>query len=638
MKIELLALAALGLSSCVQAQPATRGAAQANLDMPEAKPVAFAPLLKQEHPRLLASRADFDALRGRVQNEPWARDTFARVRARADKMLAQPPSKYEIPDGLRLLATSRRVLERSYALSMAWQLSRDPKYLSRLWAELEAAGSFPDWNPRHFLDVGEMTHAFAIAYDWGYEGWTPEQRAFLKNAIVTHGLTPALHAYRHDPEAKAYGWWTRVHHNWNQVCNGGIGLGALAILDQEPALGEEILRNVVDNLPLAIREYGPDGGWAEGPGYWAYATSYTVAIIAALDSSLGQDFGLSRIQGFSKAGDFPYFTAGPNDLTFNYADSPDKAQRSPDLLWLARRFNRPEWAAFARPEASDEARALLWYQPTGAKPPQPPPDKYFGGVEVATTRSGPGADAFFLGLKGGDNAANHAHLDLGTWVLDGLGERWIFNMGGDDYNLPGYFGGQRWTYYRLRSEGQNTLIFNPSGAPDQEPSAKAKITHFEPGPAQTFAIADLSAAARSIVKHQRGWMLRRAAAGVNAGPQQPQVLVQDEFELKAAGQAWWFAHTMAQVELPDQRTAILTLHGRQLRARILAPETAAWQLMDARPLPSSPQPPKQNQNKGAHKLAIHLENVQAARIAVLFSPVTEKPQPDPELKPLSEWR
>jgi hypothetical protein len=224
----------------------------------------FLPLLKKEHPRLLASRADFDALKLRVQNEPWARQTFARVRGEADKILDRSPSKYEIPDGKRLLATSRRVLDRSHVLSMAWKISGERRYLDRLWTEVEAAGNFPDWNPSHFLDTAEMTYAFAIAYDWGFDGWSAEQKTFIKNSIVRHGLVPGQKVYRKDPEAKSYLWWPRVHHNWNQVGNGGLAIGALAVLDEEPALGEEILRHAIDNLPIAIREYGPDGAWAEG--------------------------------------------------------------------------------------------------------------------------------------------------------------------------------------------------------------------------------------------------------------------------------------------------------------------------------------------------------------------------------------
>ena len=30
----------------------------------------------------------------------------------------------------------------------------------------------------------------------------------------------------------------------------------------------EILHSGLNSLPLAMTQYGPDGAWAEGPGYW----------------------------------------------------------------------------------------------------------------------------------------------------------------------------------------------------------------------------------------------------------------------------------------------------------------------------------------------------------------------------------
>ena len=34
---------------------------------------------------------------------------------------------------------------------------------------MEKVCSYPDWNPKHFLDIGEMVTAVAIGYDWCYD-------------------------------------------------------------------------------------------------------------------------------------------------------------------------------------------------------------------------------------------------------------------------------------------------------------------------------------------------------------------------------------------------------------------------------------------------------------------------------------
>src|SRR6185436_3671178 len=105
-----------------------------------------------------------------------------------------------------------------------------------------------------------------------------------------------------------------------------------------------------------------------------------------------------------------------------------------------------------------------------------------------------GSKSIFAAFKAGDNQANHSHLDLGSFVLDALGVRWAVDLGADNYNLPGYFGEQRWNYYRLRAEGQNTLVINPGAGPDQDSSAASRIVRFEMSDERSFAIADLTPA------------------------------------------------------------------------------------------------------------------------------------------------
>lgn len=584
--------------------------------------------LKPGHPRLLIE-TDWATFKKRVEADPQLSEWRRALRKEADEILTQEPSKYEIPDGKRLLATSRRVWLRTRTLAMVYRLEGDPKYLQRTWAELETAAQFKDWNPSHFLDTAEMTHAFAIGYDWLFDVWTPEQRAVLRAAMLDKGLKVALAAYRGENKL---GWWAKATHNWNQVVNGGIGSGALALLDEEPQICGEILSYAIKYLPLAMHEFGPDGAWNEGPGYWSYATSYNISFLAALNTALGTDFNLSTIPGFDQTGLFPVYLTSPIGKSFNYADSGDGAPAGPQSFWLARRFNQPLAARHALKYEKANAYSLLWYQPLDATTPLPALDKLFRSSEVVTMRSSWNeANALFVGFKSGDNKANHSHLDLGTFVLDALGERWILNNKGDNYNLPKYFGDLRWTYYRLRAEGHNTLVLNPNGEPDQDPKAAAKITHFESSDARSFAITDLTAAyKKNATKVQRGLQLFDRATA-------PKVLLQDEIKTPTPTDLWWFVHTSAQISLDETGTvATLSIKDKKMTAKVLSPARAKFTVMEAAPLPSSPQPPKQGDNTGMRKLAIHLEGASDERIAVVFSPGAQSTSM--ALKPLNEWK
>jgi len=609
--------------------PALPGAEPSN-PVPIPAPADIVVKLRREHPRLLASADDFAALKRQVQENSPLKEWHARLAERAGRLLSEPPSRYEIPDGLRLLGTSRRVLDRVYTLALLYRLDGDGRYPERAWQELDAAAKFKDWNPRHFLDTAEMTHAFAIGYDWLYDVWSAEQRDSLRAAMIEKGLKPALASYQGAP---TYGWWVKSRHNWNQVCNGGIGLGALAIGDEEPALAGELLHGGLKSLQLAMAQFAPDGAWAEGPGYWAYATSYNVVLLAGLASALGTDFGLSGLPAFADTGWFPIYLTGPLGRTFNYADGGDHSLRAPQMLWLACRFNRPAYAHYERQLASPHAQDVLWYDaPTDqAQAPAPPLDRYFRGAEIVTLRSAwNDRQALFVGFKAGDNKANHSNLDLGTFVLDALGARWAVDLGADDYNLPAYFGGQRWTYYRLRAEGHNTLVINPGQAADQDPAAAATIARFQSQLDRAFAIADLTPA---YAKHAHA--VRRGIALL----QRQQVLLQDEVQTGQPADVWWFVHTPAEVKLnEDARSATLSQGGQALEARLLSPAEARFTVMDAQPLPSSPNPDRQAKNQGIRKLAVHVTNVTDLRLSTVFIPVRPgQAAPTPRPVPLAQW-
>lgn len=594
------------------------------------QPNDWAKIVRKGHPRLLATGEDFERIRKVVQANQQAQEFYQRLKNQAERICQEPVSRYEIPDGLRLLATSRRVLTRTYTLALMYRLEGDRRYLERAWHELEAAANFPDWNPRHFLDTAEMAHAFAIGYDWLFHDWTNEQRRTLRDAMVTKGLQPALGIYREK------GWWAAARHNWNQVCNGGIGMAALALLDEVPELCGEILSHAVQSIQLPMREFAPDGAWGEGPGYWNYATSYNCVFLAALETALGTDLGLSQMDGFAETGLFPIYITGPTGRTFNFADGGDGTLRAPHMFWLARKFNRPVYAWYARSTASPHPLDLLWLDERGRDPEAErlPLDKYFRRVEVVTMRTAwDDPNALFVGFKAGDNKFNHSHLDIGTFVLDAMGHRWALDLGADNYNLPGYFGRQRWFYYRLRAEGHNTLVINPSQEPDQDPRAETKIVRFVSQSDRAFAIADLTSA---YVGHGAGRVMR----GILLDRKRQLVVVQDEVTLKQPGEVWWFMHTPAAVQLGDDGKEATLIQGEaQLRAILLSPENAQFVVMDAHPLPTSPAPGGQNQNKGIRKLAVNLKGVTSVRVSIALLPLRkgEKSKRLPTLPPLEDW-
>ena len=89
--------------------------------------------LKRDHPRLLVDEDGFRELRRRVKADPMLEAWDEQVRREADKILTAPLPRHVLPDGKRLLSTSRRVLGHSYTLSLTYRLHGDRRHLDRLW-------------------------------------------------------------------------------------------------------------------------------------------------------------------------------------------------------------------------------------------------------------------------------------------------------------------------------------------------------------------------------------------------------------------------------------------------------------------------------------------------------------------------
>ncbi|MFW6279208.1 MAG: DUF4962 domain-containing protein [Bacillota bacterium] len=588
------------------------------------------------HPRLLSTDENFSRIKEIKEKDENIQKWIKNITKIANKIMQEPVAKYEIPDGKRLLKTSRKVLKRIMNLALLYQLEGNKDYAERIWKEVESVGKFQDWNPSHFLDTAEMTNALAVAYDWLYDYWSKSRRKFIRNAIIENGLKAALPLYR---EQKGY---VVREHNWNTVCNGGIGLGALAIGDEEEEIAGEILHGVLKSVPKAIAESAPDGTYPEGPTYWNYGIRYTVYLLSALETALTTDYGLSEIEGFSETGFFPIYMQGPGTATFNFADAPERNVAGAHLHWLAHRFDEPVFTSYQlKMDKEGSPYDVIWFRPgdySNLIEKLPLQRQFKGKEQVASMRSSWKDDSLFVGIKAGNNQANHGDLDIGSFVLDAAGVRWACDLGKETYDIPGYWDhsrtGGRWNYYRKRAEGHNTLVINPSDTWDQDPLAVSEITRFEANSEKSLAVVDLTPAYnKKLNSGKRGIALINNCS---------QVLLQDELEFENSSELWWFMHTKKSIDLKENgQKAVLSNGNYRLSIKLLNPMKAKFEVKKASPLPTSPDPKEAKENEEVNKLAINLKNINKTRICILFTPPGEKSEKSfaskPEIIPLRNW-
>ncbi len=588
------------------------------------------------HPRLLMTAAEGEAVRGRIAHDKTAAAVFAAVRADADALLDSPPVVYK-KDGKRLLSVSREALARVLCLAFVHRMTDDPKYAARALAEMEAAAGFSDWNPSHFLDTAEMAAALAIGYDWLYPLLSPEQEGMIRRAILDKGIHPSFEGKR--------GWITG-NNNWNQVCHGGMVFGALALLEREPELAEKVVTRALNGLPYAMDVVAPDGVYPEGPSYWEYGTTYNVLLIAALESALGTDFGLKRHPGFRETGAYPLLMTGPTGGVFGFSDSGQTGSLSPAVFWFARENKDPglAWANHQRLRdmlAKDGAGRgsrflpllLVWWDgKPAAEPRQPLAWKGEGINPVAVFRtSWTDPNAAFLAVKAGTPAANHGHMDIGSFIYEADGIRWAVDLGAESYGKleargMGIWdrrqGSDRWRIFRYHNISHNTLTVD--GA-EQVVEARADFTRFSER--KTRAVMDLSAV--------YGGRLARAERGFTLLPD-GRVLLQDEITAgDAPARVRWAMTTPGEVAETAPGRALLTKDGKQLRVEVLSRPDAVMETFATDPPPNEWDTP----NPGTRQIGFHTDLApgESSTLAVLLTPGSAGAPSAPGLEPLAEW-
>ena len=421
------------------------------------------------HPRLLMTPDAIANARNRIESDECWRLYYDALKNRGIRQMTAPPVE-RVLEGKRLLGVSRDALGRICRWSFLYQYTGERDYAASVEQEALAIADFSDWNPSHFLDVAEMTTAMAIGYDVCYDALSDDSREKIRNAIWDKGVLQSL---------KSNHWWKRNTANWNQVCSCGTLYGALAIIDELDSERRELaidaILDSVNGVTWSMSSYAPDGNYTEGPGYWAYGTSFNTLLLDALTISFGTDFGRSDAPGFLNTIDYFEHVFGSTGDAFNYPDSGGGKIFEATAFWFARKLNDAsvtwnESAAFisalqlsrkdsdARPGArtfhsltADRLAvcALLWGVEIGSDLSALTPPSSLGYVGlgnkrccVALFRTKWSEEGAYLGIKCGAPNSPHGHMDEGGFVYEDGGVRWVVELGPENY-------------HRIESRGMN---------------------------------------------------------------------------------------------------------------------------------------------------------------------------------------
>ena len=612
-----------------------------------------------QHPRLLLNTDKIEVLRQRVMHEEPYKSWFAEEKRKADVYLtyndAELNVNYVLEDGLRLLYVSRRAQTYITTLSFCYLMTGNEAYAKKaIYVMMKVCGDdFPDWHPYHFLDVAEMAAGVALGYDWCYDLLRPSQKYKIKNALLTKALKPVMEDYNELPGRSRTWYWSSKSseayvQNWVAVCFGGTTLAALAIGDED--LGDfteagNVITEGMERVRDLYETYMPDGAFLDGTSYWELAMEYMALGIEGMETALGSSYTMLNSPGIDKTFDWLAQVMGSAGA-FNYDSNNSSFTNSPEYFWYAQRMNRPELATYRLQQhigkwhMSTDWRDIIWYEPPGDSDSTVHMNLSYssrGGTEMSVLRSGFDDMDSWMAIYGGEldhESSSVVHLTGGSFVLDMLGERWAEDLGAEQGSY-GTTGTPRIHYYRCRAEGHNTVIVAPGAGFDHNPYACGKEVQHGENESSSYVIYDFTEelAFKGVTDWKRGILMDYDTK---------RVLVQDEMSMSKKTEYYWFMHTKADIEVSeDGRSAVLTQNNKQVLARLISSDkNLSFSVMDAAPLPTSPNPSHQQVNEGVRKLTVHAEAVDRVNMSVELIPLygAETVSAETSYTPLAKWK
>ena len=591
--------------------------------------------LNSSHPYIAVDKEDIKKVKQIYNSDDTSKDSLIlksyinTVIKKADELLAadfyDENSKYFL--GYKdtvdyVLSVAGNVMEYNENLGLAYLITGNEEYAKCIYKILHITGSseenknvkYPDWTPSHYLDTAQMCAAFAVGYDWAYEGLTEEERTEIENSIYEYGVLQGLYGYRNDAA------WASYKNNWGMICNSGMLLGALAIA-KNPQYSKacfEVAAEAVTHLENVIDLFNEDGVWQESIGYGKSSLACLIRAIDTLKSALGNDYGLLSATGLSKTAEPYIYLDGPVGI-YNFHDAAQSVSHinAPETMWIGREFENDGFVEARKNVISKKlceptARDVIWYTKSESDTALDL-DKYFNVIELFALREkNDDTNALWVAAQAGKNNIDHSHLDCGSFVLDWGGYRWAMDLGYDDYNLNGYFGRERYNYYRVRAEGHNTLVINPSADRDQKISADTKVEKFVSNDDYAFAIIDLTSA----------YDAQRVRRGIQMSDSRKSIVIRDELELNSSNDiVYWYMHTDANINIVNN-FAYLTKGEKEMQLEFLAEDCeAVIEAVDAKPLIKIDGTENENPNIGIKKIRIKLSSGQSPKLTVKITPV-----------------
>lgn len=279
------------------------------------------------------------------------------------------------------------------------------------------------------LNSSATSWNLATACYWLGDKLSPQVRTLVQSELERRTFTP-MESYIHS--GKPAMWWPVGTNNWNAVCLAGVTGTALAAVPspQRRALFAASAEKLIVHF---LEGFTSDGYCSEGIGYWNYGFGHFLLLSETLRQASDGKVDLLQKPQVESIARFARRMEILPGVYPAFADCHLNAQPEPELMavlsrrfgWGLRDIEARNSLSSTKPDSSLFRLGLLRFANSATSAPalqakataQPLRD-WFDQAGILICRPAPASShALGVALKGGHNAENHNHNDVGSFVV-----------------------------------------------------------------------------------------------------------------------------------------------------------------------------------------------------------------------------
>lgn len=446
------------------------------------------------HPYLFFTEEEKPAILERIRTDQECGDIMKRYLAEANRLL-YTPVEYQAPLEDKNTRFDRSAdtygryysenLNRAHHLAFVYQMTGEDTYAQKAFEFAECicdlkswtrrAHEFPiiysrvwPWNANNDDDQvmfsfdhynGDTASEMATIYDWLYPALNKRQRDRIRGALLEKAITRVRGNYE-------YHWWASSYKcNWCSVCNSGLGLAALALVNENPQI-LDVAAESYNRISRLLDEIGEDGGWQEGVGYWNYALRTTQFYADALKRMTGGKYNLFEHPGISEETvNFPLYCLIAPHQSLPFEDSGEHRNIGSSYFYnkMAAETGSGEsvWYRNHMFGAGTNMFDIIWPRSTVAPSLPDETSIHFKTIDWFVFRNSfdRNDQVMVAGKAGFNDDPHHGHLDIGNFVIYWHKTPYISEIERMSYDEK-YFDELRWDYVAAASIGHNVVHVN----------------------------------------------------------------------------------------------------------------------------------------------------------------------------------